>query len=570
MGKTPLFRALKRALHPSRREILRGTLAGLALAPLAPLAGCGDNAAPPDAPIVPAPTIAIVGGGVAGLHAAYQLQLHGLSAKVYEAAGRTGGRMFSMHGLFPNGQVCDLGGELIDTAHSTIQHLAEVFSLQLDDLHGEEAADSLASDTFRMGGVVLQESDLVTWFTPVAAKMSAAAAAADTDDAEFARIDALSIPEWLEQEAGLASTDVFRKLLELAYLGEYGLEVSQQSAWNLIYLMNFDAPDPFEIFGESDEAFHLHDGSQSVPDALAGALVPGAIQLSHALIAAKAKAGGGTTLTFETDPSGTTVDVDADHVIFAIPFTTLRKCELSGLALPDDKSTVIHQLGYGTNAKLMSGYSTRVWRTHGSGGTAITDEGLLQATWDTSRGQTGPTGLLVDFVGGDRGIAIGQGTAEERMTEALPWVEALFPGAAAAYMAGSAVRQHWPSSPFVLGSYACYKQGQTSFSGMEGARVGNLHFARRALLAGFPGLHGGRRRDRRDGRGRDPRRSGHRARRAVAIDARDQADPAAGQLPRVARRAALRSAPVATFRWAAAPLTRASGSRSSTRSRRRR
>ena len=487
MAKTDLIRALRRALRqgPTRRDVLRGGLAGLALA------ACGDNLAAPDAPITPAPRIAIVGGGVAGLHAAYQLKLHGVASTVYEAAGRTGGRMFSMHGLFPNGQVCDLGGELIDTAHTTLQHLAQVFSLQLDDLHGEESAASLASDTFRMGGVVLPESDLVAAFTPVAQKMSAAVDAAMASDAEFARIDHLSIPEWLEQEAGLASTDVFRRLLELAYLGEYGLEVQQQSAWNLIYLMNYAQPDPFAIFGESDEAFHLHEGSQSIPDALAGQL-GGQIELSHALIAARARDGGGYTLTFETDMTGTTIDVDADHVIFALPFTTLRKCDLGGLALPADKLAVIQQLGYGTNAKLMSGYTTRVWRDRGAGGTAITDEGMLQATWDTSRGQTGPTGLLVDVVGGDRGLALGQGTAEERMTEALPWVEALFPGAANAYIPSSAVRQHWPSSPFVLGSYACYKPGQWSFSGMEGARVADLHFCGEHTSQDFQGyMEGG-------------------------------------------------------------------------------
>ena len=483
-----MFRALARAARqaraaagPTRRELLKGSLAAAALA------ACGDNA---PAPPGPGPTIAIVGGGVAGLHAAYQLAQHGVHATVYEASMRTGGRMYSVTGKFPNGQVCDLGGELIDTAHTTLMSLAQTFGLQLDDLHGEEKANGLASDTFLFGGSYLKESDLVDWFTPVAQKMSDAVDAGAASDAEFARIDNLSIPAWLEQEAGLPVTDVFRQLLELAYLGEYGLEVSQQSSWNMIYLMDYAEPDPFKIFGESDEAYHLHEGSQSIPDALAAALDPDQIQLDHKLTAAFDAGDAGYTLVFDT--SGGQVQVTADHVIFALPFTTLRRCDLSQLILPADKRDFIQTLGYGSNAKLMSGYTTRVWRDSGSGGTAITDVGQLQATWDTSRGQTGPTGLLVDFVGGSRGLSIGVGSAEDQMTMALPWVDRLFPGAAAAYMPGSAIRQHWPSYPFNLASYACYTPGQWELQGLEGERVGNLHFCGEHCSIDFQGyMEGG-------------------------------------------------------------------------------
>jgi monoamine oxidase len=490
VGKTSLFRALARALRgqdtsaprsgPTRREILKGSLAAAALA------ACGDNA---PAPPGPGPTVAIIGGGVAGLHAAWQLKQHGVIATVYEASMRTGGRMYTASGKFPNGQVCELGGELIDTAHTTLMSLAATFGLQLDDLHGEEQALGLASDTFLFGGTYLTESDLVAWFTPVAQKMSAAVTAGAADATEFARIDNLSIPAWLEQEAGLPPTDVFRRLLELAYLGEYGREVSEQSAWNLIYLMDYANPDPFAIFGSSDEAFHLHQGSQSVPDALAGALDPDQIALDHKLVAASTGAGD-YSLVFDT--SGGPVHVTADHVIFALPFTTLRKVDLSLLILPPDKRAVIETLGYGSNAKLMSGYTTRVWRDHGSSGTAITDVGQLQATWDTSRGQTGPTGLLVDFVGGARGLSIGEGTAEDQMTMALPWIERLFPNTAAAYVPGSALRQHWPSYPFNLASYACYLPGQWEIQGTEGARVGNLHFCGEHCSIDFQGyMEGG-------------------------------------------------------------------------------
>jgi monoamine oxidase len=508
MAKTDLFRALRRAAQraaaaaraglsieeaaaraprtgPTRRDLLRGSLGALALAPFV---GCGDNAAPP---AVPGPVIAIVGGGVAGLHCAYQLRRAGVTATVYEASGRVGGRMFTASDKFAGGMVAELGGELVDTNHDSMITMAAAFSLQLDDLHAEEATLGLAGELFYFDGAPVSALDLATMFTPVAAKMSMAVTASDADPTEFARIDAMSIPAWLGGEAGLAPTALIRRILEEAYVGEFGLEVAEQSAFNLLYLIDHDNPDPFRVFGNSDETYHLRKGSQAIPDALAARLDAGQVVLEHKLVAVRSEADGRTTLTFEV-PSGAMVEVTADHAVMALPFTILRTCDLTGATLSADKRTVIDELGYGTNAKLMTGYANRPWRAHQASGTSITDVGDLQATWDTSRGQPGDTGILTNFVGGARGLAIGDGTAEERAAEILPWVDTLYPGAAAKYTAGSALRQHWPTAPFVLGSYACYKVGQAGFAGTEGARAGNLHFCGEHTSQDFQGyMEGG-------------------------------------------------------------------------------
>src|SRR4029079_15953464 len=92
----------------------------------------------------------------------------------------------------------------------------------------------------------------------------------------------LSIPMWLQAEAGLPANSLIRRLLELAYLEEYGLQPEEQSAWNLIYLIDSATPAPFRIFGDSDERFHIHQGSQAVPEKLAEA-VGDPVQLGHKL-----------------------------------------------------------------------------------------------------------------------------------------------------------------------------------------------------------------------------------------------------------------------------------------------
>ncbi|HVV82765.1 MAG TPA: FAD-dependent oxidoreductase [Kofleriaceae bacterium] len=501
MARSPLFAALRRILRsspaatdgaapagPSRRQVLAALGAAAAIPAVPALSGCGDDGGGGSDK-----TIVVVGGGVAGLTAAWFLQQVGAKVTVYESSMRPGGRMFTDRTSLAGGQLCELGGELVDTDHFVIPALCDQLGLTLDDL--PMATAGLEQDIFFFDGRKITDEELATAFRPVAAKMQLAITASDGDDAasqaEFARIDAMSIPMWLMSEAGLPGQSMIRRLLEVAYLEEYGLEADQQSAWNLLYLIDSMTPDPFRVFGDSDERFHIHQGSAAVPEGLAAALGD-AVVLNHALTKVVAS-GDAFTLTFSSD--GGDVTVDADHVVYALPFTRLRQCDLTAAGLSAGKLDIITNLGYGTNAKLMMQFSERHWETaHQSAGGTITDVGgnQLQTTWATSRGQAGAQGVLTNFVGGNRGLAMGQGSAEDQAQLALPLVDMIFPGTSATYLANSAIRQHWPSFVHNKGSYACYKVGQWSYFGMEGQREGNQHFCGEHCSEDFQGyMEGG-------------------------------------------------------------------------------
>jgi monoamine oxidase len=436
------------------------------------------------------PSVAIIGGGIAGLTAAHFLSLAGVRAEVFEASMRIGGRMYSQRGLAGN-QLVELGGELVDTDHVIIQALCESYDLALDDLI--EATAALRQDTFHFNGAVLTDAAIIAEFTPVALKMQMAIASADGEDAAsiaaFDRVDAMSIPQWLQNEAGLAPGSTIRELLEVAYLEEYGLEVAEQSAWNMLYLIDSETPDPFRVFGDSDERFHIHAGNDALPTAIAEALGD-QVHLDHRLTKVEA-VDDYYLLTFGT--AGGEKLVRAGHVVYALPFTRLREVELDAAGLSEDKRDVIENLGYGTNAKLMLQFADRHWEaSHSSGGGAITDVGELQTVWATSRGQGGAQGILTNFVGGTRGIEIGLGSAESQAQMVLPWIDTVFPGTAAKYVANSAIRQHWPSYEHAKGSYGCYTVGQWAYFGTEGTREGNQHFCGEHCSEDFQGyMEGG-------------------------------------------------------------------------------
>jgi monoamine oxidase len=262
-------------------------------------------------------------------------------------------------------------------------------------------------------------------------------------------------------------------ILTAAYRGEFGLECEEQSALNLIYLIGSDDPDPFRIFGESDERYHIHGGNDALTRAIAVPILD-RIEPRTRLTRAR-KRGERYVLECERE-DGSKVEHTCDRVVFALPFTTLRKVDLDELDLSDDKRAMIDELGYGTNAKVMAAFKTRLWRTeHGSSGSVTTDL-PVQQTWDTSIGQAGKHGILTNFLGGEQGLASGEGSAQEWIEGVLPDLEQIFAGITSEYVADSAVRMHWPTQPHTLGSYACYRPGQWSFWATEGAREGKLHF----------------------------------------------------------------------------------------------
>lgn len=487
MSRSPLFRILRRAariahaaerlglpadeLHQmaaerrglDRRAFMAATGAGLAAVPLV---GCGDDSSEPGGK--EAQTVGVVGAGLGGLHAALRLEEGGLPVRIFDANDRVGGRTFTLRDQFPGELVCEMGGELINSDHATLWALAEEFDIQIDDLHADDPP-GLVEDVFRVGGVVIPEDEISRAFQPMARAMAMIADEEEDDDA-FDRWDNTSIAAWFD---AIGAEDPIRSIIGVTYVGEYGLELDQQSLWNLIWLIDYEEVEPFRVLGESDERYHARGGSQTFTDRMAGALSAD-VELGHRLIRVSKDADGRVRLFFDVD--GNTVDEAFDHVVFALPFTQLRKVEFT-FELPEEKRQIIDELGYGTNSKLMLGTRERIWRTRmNQSGSVTSDTGELQSVWATSRAVPGESGVLTNFVGGERGVSIGEGDAEDQAQTVMPWLEESFPGFGEVYEAGSAVRMHWPSAAHFEGSYQCYLPGQAWFWSLEGTPVDNMHF----------------------------------------------------------------------------------------------
>jgi monoamine oxidase len=121
-------------------------------------------------------------------------------------------------------------------------------------------------------------------------------------------------------------------VLTAAYRGELGLETSRQSALNMLYLIGSDEPDPFRIFGESDERYHCTEGSDAFPTRLAAKLANGVVQLGTKLTRLSSTDSGAIRLELTKADGADTTQLDYDHVVLAIPFSVLRLLRLDVLS----------------------------------------------------------------------------------------------------------------------------------------------------------------------------------------------------------------------------------------------
>lgn len=507
MARTPLFSMLQRAFRTARlsdrpdgpgldelidmrregrvtrRQMLKGGAAGLAALGMSQYPLLARAALNADTKIV------IVGGGIAGLSAAYTLKKSGVRAMVYEGAPRVGGRMFSARNRLGEGLVTELGGEFVDSGHEDILNYVKEFGLELMDVRSPEEA-TLLHDAYFFGGKHYSEKEVIEAFAPFTERI---AADQETMPEEIgyktpeaaAELDKLSIKEYLDK---LDCKGWFRSLLDVAFVTEFGLDAEEQSALNFLSMLSCDTEKgTFDVFGDSDERYKIKGGNQSVPEELAKRL-EGQIKTDHRLEAIMPD-GEGYKLSFMTGKTPTALEIKADVIIVALPFTILRTLKI-GVELPPIKKKVIQELGYGTNAKIIAGLKKRVWREQGYGGNIFSDE-PFQLAWDNSRLQPSQAGGVTFFSGGKLGMECGQNDMQTQVKRLMPGLEKAYPGLKSQFN-GKAGWFHWPTYKWTMGSYTCYKPGQ--WSGLGGAEiepVGNLHFAGEHCSVDFQGYMNG-------------------------------------------------------------------------------
>lgn len=442
--------------------------------------------------------IAILGAGAAGLTAAFRLMQAGAKVVLFEGSNRIGGRIFTMDGFIPadlndgKPMFTELGGELVDSNHKDLIDLAKELGVEIQELkEGDPGVDY-----YHIEGKIRTDKELLPSFEPLATQLAKDAEGLEDEKENYTekakKFDRISISDYLQSFKGKVEPWLL-SLLDIAYEIEYGRATKEQSALNLITYLSPETKDGFEMFGESDESKRIKGGNSRLIEALEKAIAGKVtIHTQHKLTAIATAKKGKLQLTFDT-PEGYK-ELTFSKTICTLPFTMLRGGRIAGvkkLGLSKEKLKAIEELGYGTNTKAMIGFKNRFWRKTDpvNNGSVYSDQSF-QACWECSRGQDGPSGILVNFLGGKNAV---DATPENRFDTTLKELDKIFPGAEAAYI-GKRIMMHWPTQKFILGAYSCPLIGQFT-SMLEHCATpeldGKLLFAGEHTSADFSGFMSG-------------------------------------------------------------------------------
>lgn len=451
----------------SRRRYLQGSLA-VAGAAAAMAIDRQFHPQPVDAAIAP---IAIVGAGIAGLSAAYYLDRAGVPVRIFEASKRVGGRILSRQRALGTETTVELGGEFIDSGHKYIRKLAKDLGLAEVDLFSADT--DLNKDIWFFNNRLINERELVAAFVPLVKQMDRDVKAIgdvnyQSKNRRAIALDRLSITQYLNR---YCPDPTLREFIGVAYTNEYGLAADRQSAINLLLLIGKDYQQ-IEIFGSSDQRYQIRGGNQQIIDRLAAKLSD-RIELNSQLESIRSTASGRYRLSIRQGENSK--EYVFDRVILALPFSILRNIDL-GVRLPALKQTAIEEIGYGTNSKLMTAYSERLWRTkYRSNGSSYSDLDTSE-TWESSRYHKLKSGIITSFSGGNLGVKIARSKPAEAVASFASQLDRIYPGVKD-LSSPQAIISDWLDAPYARGSYSCYLVGQwTKFAGVEGKRVGNLFF----------------------------------------------------------------------------------------------
>lgn len=427
------------------------------------------------------PRIAIVGGGIAGLNAAYQLKKAGLQATVYEASNRLGGRMQSTTGAVAPGLISELGGQFINTDHADILALIEDFDLTLFNRDAAAAQSPFPETAFYFEGRLRSEAEVADQLRSLAQQIGNDASRLFANyDSVAPEFDRLSVTQYLDRHADKISARYVRRLLEESIRTEYGVEPSQSSALQLLFNLPVVRGSDVTVLGASDEVYLVQGGVSRIIEGLAAAL--GSQVRKGMRLTAVESQGQGYRLTF-----GSTV-VEADYVILAIPPTTLRQVDLR-VSLPADLRKFIREVNLGANEKLLAGFTRKVWlQNDGFVGELWTDLGFSEI-WESSQAQSSrPDGELTFYFGGDPVKSLQPGSASSQGAKQVNLLDKVISGASAA-ASGQYVRTAWTQDPLTQGAYSTFRPGQltefasyfyiesSSASSRQDVAVGNLAFA---------------------------------------------------------------------------------------------
>lgn len=426
----------------------------------------------PPAERAPAGTrVIVLGAGLAGLAAAYELQKLGYHCEVLDARTRTGGRCATVRrgyvseetrnapqkAAFDQGLYFNPGPMRIPHHHTPTLDYCRQLGVAIEPFHATNDAAYVHNSGAPASARRLRMRELRADWRGYTSELLAKAVASDALDRPFGKDDRERVIEWIRQEGGLSADLHYAGTGRRGYVKPPGFGPDPGIV---------APPVPFEDlaragfgrylsseYATQSPMFQVVGGSDNLEKALAA-------RVDRITLGAEVKAieqpAGGVRVRYQTSAS-VTKEIGGHYCVSTIGLPLLRQVELD--ASPELRAAVA-SINYSNAAKIGLQFSRRFWEEDDQifGGTSRTNLDISQIVYPSHQ-YLSRKGILIGFyVNGAAAQKIGDLTPAERERLAIEQGAQIHPQYAPAFESGFSIA--WQHVAWSKGGWAQFTEAQ--------------------------------------------------------------------------------------------------------------
>ncbi|MGH2427890.1 MAG: flavin monoamine oxidase family protein [Candidatus Limnocylindria bacterium] len=421
----------------------------------------------------PPKRVVIIGAGLAGLVAGFELKRQGHEPIILEAQNRVGGRVHTLRSFGP-GLYAEAGAMRIPRAHDLTLAYCELFGLELRPfmmgnpkglvhvggvrMTAEEAARDPGSLPFELAEHERGRSPQALWEDAIADLRAAVESGGDAGWQQIVReYDRYSLYDFLRLRGFSEGAIEYYAVMNF-------LEADMHNA--VVEILREELGKAFVDMQE------IVGGMDRLPDAFYHRLER-EVRLGaevHAIDQDPAS----VTVHYKTEAGRFTLS--ADYAICTVPFSVLRSIEML-TPLSRDKQRAIRQLNYHASTKILFQVRRRFWEDEGiTGGATVTDLPVRRLNYPTPDPTTERGVLLASYTWGQDALQWGAMDPETRLEEALDDVARIHPQVRDEFEVGASYA--WYGDRWARGAFAMFApEQQTNLQDDIVRPEGRIHFA---------------------------------------------------------------------------------------------
>ena len=417
--------------------------------------------------------VVVIGAGMAGLVAAYELQRQGHDPILLEAQNRVGGRLYTCRDFAP-GLYAELGGMRIPRAHDLTLAYCREFGLELRPFVMDSPNGLVYVGGERMTMAEVQAEPARLPFS--LADHEAGRTADDLWSDAIADIKAL-----LESEGESAWGQIAAEYDQYSLYEFLKLKGFSEGAIEYYAVMNFVEADlnnaavealREDLGGAYVDMQEIVGGMDRLPNAFYERL-PDRVAFGTEVHAIEQESDS-VTVHYKTE--ATRASVSGDYAICTLPFPVLRSVEML-TPLSREKQRAIRQLNYHASTKVLFQVRRRFWEDEGiTGGATVTDLGIRRMNYPAPDPSTSRGVLLASYTWGQDALQWGAMDPETRLEEALDDVARIHPQVREEFEVGTS--HAWYGDRWARGAFALFApEQQTQLQEAITRPEGRIHFA---------------------------------------------------------------------------------------------